>query len=138
MSRVVSPTRILASLGSEPPKLKKPGLALIERQTKLGQSLLERHQQSPRIAFILGANDTVVGIPNDHDLAARMPLAPLVYPGIKAVVQEDIGEERADPRSLGTSHIDRRPFTALQSAGLQPSLDQTNDPSVGDPVLQHP
>jgi hypothetical protein len=29
-------------------------------------------------------------------------------------------------------------LTALQNAGFQPSLDQTNDPSVGDPVLQHP
>ena len=45
---------------------------------------------------------------------------------------------RRDPRSLGTSRVDRRPFTALQNAGLQPSLDQAKDPSVSDPVLQHP
>ena len=69
----------------------EPGLALIERQAKLGQSFSECRQQSPCIILVLGSNDTVVGIPHDHDLAACMPLAPLAYPSIEAVMQEDIG-----------------------------------------------
>src|SRR5712692_5581940 len=86
-----SPTRLRSSLSGEPPKLDQSSLALIERQAKLGQSLPERYQQPSRIILMLGSNDTIVGVPHDHDLAARIPLAPLVYPGIKAVVQEDVG-----------------------------------------------
>jgi hypothetical protein len=72
------------------------------------------------------------------DDSARVPLAPLAYPSIEDVVQEHIGEDWADPRSLRAPRFDRHPFTALQNTGLQPSLDQTNDPSVSNSVLQHP
>src|SRR5579871_671778 len=121
--------------GSKAPKLDESGLALIERQAEFSQSLPECLQQPSCVAFILGPNDAIIGIAHDHDLAVRMSLAPLVYPSIEGVVQEDVGEDWADPRSLGTPRFDRHPFTALQNAGFQPSPDQTNDPPVGDPVL---
>jgi len=57
-----------------------------------------------------------------------MPFAPLAYPGIKAVVQEDVGQERAKTRPLGTSRFNRSPFTAPENAGLQPSLNQAKNP----------
>src|SRR5713101_907902 len=100
VERLWSPqTRFLSSLDGEPPELKQPGLVLIERQTKLGQALIECIQQPPSIAFMLGSNDRIIGVANDHDLAARVPGAPLVYPGVKAVVQEDVGQERANHAS---------------------------------------
>jgi hypothetical protein len=43
----------------------------------------------------------IIGISHDRDLAASMPVAPLVYPSIKAVMQEDICQERADTPPCG-------------------------------------
>jgi hypothetical protein len=76
-------TRLRSSLSGEPPELDQPGLALAERQPELGRSLSECSQQLPRVAFILDSRNYIVGIANDHDLATRVPGAPLVYPGIR-------------------------------------------------------
>jgi hypothetical protein len=64
-----------------------------------------------------------------------MSRAPLAYPGVEGVVQKGVGQEWTDARTLGTSLIDGSPFTALENAGLEPSLNQANDPSVGSSVL---
>jgi hypothetical protein len=118
VERLWSPqTRLCSTLSGEPPKLAQPGLILIERQPELGQSLFESVQQLPRIAFVLGSSNHIVGVANDHDLATCMPGAPLVYPGIKTVVQKDVGEDRADPRTLRTTRFNRCPFSALQNTG---------------------
>ncbi len=42
---------------------------------------------------------------------------------------------RRGTRPLGTSRFNRSPFTALENAGLQPSRNQANDPSVANSVL---
>jgi site-specific DNA recombinase len=42
---------------------------------------------------------------------------------------------RRDAGPLGRSRFYDPPFTALQNAGFQPSLDQADDPSVGNSVL---
>src|SRR2546428_474904 len=67
-----------------------------------------------------------------------MAPTPLMDPSIKAVVQEDVRQERANARPLGSPRVRRHPFTALQDARLQPSPYQTKDPPVGYPVLHHP
>src|SRR5205823_3084902 len=64
-----SQTRPCSLSGSKPPKLDEPGLALIERQAKLGQPLPECLQQPSCVAFILGSNNAIIGIAHDHDLA---------------------------------------------------------------------
>ena len=91
-----SQTRPCSLSGSKPPKLDQSGLALIERQAEFSQSLPECLQQPSCVAFILGSNDAIIGIAHNHDLAVRMSLAPLVYPSIEGVVQEDVGEDWAD------------------------------------------
>src|SRR5262249_29891078 len=72
------------------------------RSPGAGASLSECVQQLSCVASILGADDRIVSVTHDHNLAARMPLTPLAYPGIEDVVQKDIGQERA-ARTLGTS-----------------------------------
>ena len=64
--------------------------------------------------------------------------APVVYPKIDDIVEEDVGEDRADPRSLRRPDLHRFPSAALEDAGLEPPLDQAEDPRVADPVPQHP
>src|SRR4051812_26173456 len=45
---------------------------------------------------------------------------------------------RSDPRSLRGPDFHRLPSAALEEAGLEPPLNQAEDPAVGDPVCQHP
>ncbi len=49
-------------------------------------------------------------------------------------MQEDVGEERADARPLPRL----RPLPALQDTGLEPLANEPQDPSVGNPVCDHP
>ena len=67
-----------------------------------------------------------------------MPATPLMDPEIEDVVQEDVGQERADARSLRRSPVRLVPLIALQDAGLEPLPDKPQDARVGDPVRQHP
>jgi hypothetical protein len=48
------------------------------------------------VYFLLESHDEVVSITDDRNSTARMPTTPLVNPEIESVVQEDVGEERAD------------------------------------------
>src|SRR5205823_4055170 len=76
-----------APFGGKPPELDQPGLALIERQAKLGQSLSECVHQSPCVTFVLGSNDRVSGREESHLPALSEPClslsthtAPIVQP----------------------------------------------------------
>jgi hypothetical protein len=81
---------------------------------------------------------TIVRISTDDDLTGCSMSAPVVYPQIDDVVEEDVGEDRADPRSLRRPDLHRFPSAALEDAGLEPPLDQAEDSRVSDPVPQHP
>ena len=63
---------------------------------------------------------------------------PLVYPEVDDVMEEDVRKDWADPRSLRRPHLHRFPSAALEDAGLEPPLDQAEDPAVSNPVRQHP
>ena len=69
---------------------------------------------------------------------ACLPTTPLVDPEIKGVMQEDVGEERADPSPLRRPFVRFMPLTALQDAGFEPHPDEPEDPGVGNPMRQHP
>jgi len=85
-------TCLRSSFGREQPKLNEPGLALIERQAKLGQPLSERFQQSLYIVLVLSSNDTIIGVAHGNNPSTRVPLAPLVNPSVKDVMQKDVGQ----------------------------------------------
>ena len=58
-------------------------------------------------------------------------------PEVENVVQEDVGEERADTRPLRRSPVRLVPYAALQDPGPQPPPDKTVDAWGGDPVRDH-
>ncbi len=59
-------------------------------------------------------------------------------PEIEDVMQDDVGEERADPCPLRRSPLRLVPLVALQDASPQPQLDEPKDAAIGDPVRHHP
>src|SRR3954451_7136690 len=81
---------------------------------------------------------TVIRISTDDDLSCCRPPSPPVNPEIDSVMEEDVCKDRADPRSLRGPDFHRLPSAALEEAGLEPPLNQAEDPAVGDPVCQHP
>ena len=110
----------------------------MEQQAKPGQPFLEVDQHPPCIGHALEAHDEVVGVAHDRDPTACMPPSPLVDPEVEDVVQEDVGQERADARPLWRPLVRLVPLVALQDTGLEPHPDQPEHPGVGDPVRQHP
>src|SRR5271169_6479395 len=122
----------------EPPELDEPGLALVERQAELRQPVLERHKKRLPIPFSLTADHQIVRISTDDNLPGRPMSPPLVYPEVNDIVEEDVGEDRADARPLRRANLHRLPSAALQDAGLEPPLDQAVNPWVGYPMPQHP
>src|SRR5216683_4520620 len=124
--------------GGEPPELDQPGLVLVDRQTELLQPVSQCREELLPIPFLLTADRQIVRISTDDDLTGCLMSAPVVYPKIDDIMEEDVGEERADPRSLRRPDLHRFPSTALEDAGLEPPHDQAEDSRVSDPVPQHP
>src|SRR5215471_16968491 len=124
--------------GGEPPELDQPGLALVDRQAELLQPISQCREELLPIRFLLAADRQVVRISTDDDLPGCVMSTPVVYPQVDSIVEEDIGQDWADPRSLRRPDLHRFPSAALQDAGLEPPLNQAEDPWVGDPVPQHP
>ena len=59
-------------------------------------------------------------------------------PEVEDVVQEDVGEKRADARPLRRTPVRLEPFIALEDTGFEPHPDEPEDSRVGDPARQHP
>ena len=102
------------------------------------QPILERREELLPILFALTAEHQIIRIAADDDLSGCPPSSPLVNPEVDDIVEEDIRQDRADPRALRCPHFHRFPSAALEDAGFEPPLDQAEDPVVGDPVPQHP
>src|SRR3981189_2808646 len=127
-----------SALDGEPPELDQPGLVLVDRQAELLQPVAQRREELLPIRFLLTADRQIVRIATDDDLTGGSMSAPVVYPKIDDIVEKDVGEDRADPRSLRRPDLHRFPSAALEDASLEPPLNQAEDPRVGDPVPQHP
>src|SRR6266849_3131637 len=120
-----SPLAALPSSQSrEPAELDQSRLVLVQRQAEMAQSLIEGAEHLPCIGLGLEAHHEVVGIAHDHNATASMSPTPLVDPEVEDVVQEDIGEERADACPLRRSSVRFVPLVALQDTGAQPELDE--------------
>jgi hypothetical protein len=96
------------------------GVAGHDGQAKLAQPFGEGRQQVPCVVFVLASDHPVISVPNDHDLAVRLPLTLLMDPEIDDVVQEQIGEDRAAARPFRGSYLSRLPLSALQDACREP------------------
>jgi hypothetical protein len=95
--------------GGEPPELDQPGLALVHWQPELLQPLGQCREELLSIRFVLTADRQIVRISTDDDLTGRAMSAPVVDPKIDDIVEEDVGEERADPRPLRRPDLHRFP-----------------------------
>src|SRR6266849_8723324 len=93
-------TTSLSSRGRETPELDQPRFLLVKLQAEPSQPLLEVMHHPLRVGHLLDAHHEVVGVAHDRYLTARMPPAPLMNPKIEDVVQEDVGQQRTDPRTL--------------------------------------
>ena len=129
---------LLSGHGRKPAERDQTRLVLMEQQAELGQPLLEVGHYPPGIARALEAHHEVVGIAHDRDPTASVPAAPLMDPEVEHVMQEDVGQERADARPLRRSPIRLVPLTALEDTGRKPLPDKPEHPRIGDPVRQHP
>ena len=65
-------------------------------ESKLLEPLTHRAPEPPRVAFVLKADDHIIGIAHDDDLAVGLS-PPLLGPEIKDVVQVDVGEQGRGP-----------------------------------------
>ena len=83
---------------------------------------------------MLTADRQIVRVSTDDDLTGCLMSAPVVYPKIDDIVEEDVGEKRANAGSLRRPDLHRFPSAALEDAGLEPPLDQAEDSRVSDPM----
>src|SRR3954449_2732130 len=127
-----------SALGGEPPERDQPGLALVDRQAELRQPLCQRSEELSPLRSVLTADHQVIRIPTHNDLPGCSMSPPLVYPEVDDIMEEDVRKDWADPRSLRHPHLPRFPSAALEDAGLEPPLDQAENPRVSNPVPQHP
>jgi hypothetical protein len=123
---------------SEPAELDQAGLAFMKAESELGETFAQGLQQSLCVASIFAEQDVIIGESNETDVPSRLPPLPLLYPLIEAVVQIDVGEDRADPRPLRSSGLRRHMHTVFQNAGPQPQADEPEDTRVADPMRDHP
>src|SRR5258707_2965596 len=127
-----------SALDGEPPELDQPGPRPVDRQGVLVQPVSTCGEEMRPIRFFLTADRQIVCIATDDDLTGGSMSTPVVYPKIDDIVEEDVGEDRADPRSLRRPDLHRFPSAALEDPGLEPPLDQAEDSRVSGPVPQHP
>src|SRR5260370_2070928 len=118
--------------GGEPPELDQPGLALVHRQAELLQPVSQCCEELLPIRFLLTADRQVVRVSTDDDLPGCVMSTPVVYPQVDSIVEKDVGQDRADPRSLRRPDLHQFPSAALYNASLRPALIHADDPTFCD------
>ena len=102
----------------------------MEMKTELGQSLRQGRRHRLGIMPSLEHEQIVVGVPDQPDMAGRVPPLPLLYPEIEHIMQEDVGKQRADARALGRSFHRIGVHATLQDAGAEPLADQPRGSAI--------
>src|ERR1700720_4078252 len=118
----------------EPPKSDQPCLFFIQLQPILAQMLLQFPEIALCLVLALEAENGVVGVAYDGDVASRR-LPPLICPLIEHIVQVHVGEQRRNHRALGRTCFCLPPDAVLHHPRLQPFLDQAQDSEIGDSIL---
>src|SRR5216683_1446044 len=107
----------------KPPEPDQPCLFFIQLQPILAQMLLQFPKVALCLVLALEAEDGIVGVAHDGDLAMRR-LPPLIRPLIEHIVQVYVTEQRRNHRALGRPCFCFRPDAVLHHPGLQPFLNQ--------------
>src|SRR6476660_5835832 len=84
---------------------------------------------------MLEADDGVICIAHDNNVAPGTSLPPLVDPQIVDVVEIDVGQERADDRTLWRPLLRNDQVPALEHTYCQPLGDQPDDSSIANPMF---
>lgn len=107
----------------------------MEGQRKLCQPLAHRVPGTSGICFVLEADNEVVGIAHDNNIARGLLPSPAIGPQIENVVQIDIGQKGRDDCSLPAPSVTDRHDPIFQDACLEPFADQADDAQVADTVF---
>ena len=75
------------------PKFNQPGFLRVKFQSKLGQSLAQLRQTSPRLGFTLESDDEVVGVAHYDDISLGLFPPPLINPQIESIMKVDIAQQ---------------------------------------------
>jgi len=65
----------------------------VQFQAELQESLLQLRQEPFRVKPMLEANNEVVAVTHDDDVAMRPLLPPLLYPQIEDIMEVDVGQQ---------------------------------------------
>ena len=108
----------------------------MQLQSEFREPLAEIGEEPLSVLTMLKARHIVVGEPHEDHVPPRVAPPPLVGPQVKHVVQVDVREQRRHRCPLRRSRLGLRPFPVLDDSRGQPFLDQPQNPSVRDPVLE--
>src|SRR5438093_9831207 len=107
----------------------------MKRQPELREVLTKRGEEAYGLLPMLESDDEVVGKPDDHEVALRLPIPPSLDPEVERVVEIDIGQQRTDTAALDRTDLTPHPLPVLQHAGPQPLRDEAHDALVPNTVL---
>src|SRR5206468_11159578 len=110
-------------------------LVRMQRQPELREALTQRGEEAYGLLPMLESDDEVVGKPDDHEVALRLPIPPSLDPEVERVVEIDSGQQRTDTAALDRTDLTPHPLPVLQHAGPQPLRDEAHDALVPNTVL---
>src|SRR5712692_3951906 len=123
------------SLGGIAPEFNQARFLWVEFQTELRHALLQFQQQPRSVFSMLKPQHGVVSIADDNHVARCFRPPPLVYPEVEDVMQVEIGQGRRNHRTLGRPFLRLEPPSLLHDPRLQPFLDEADDTSVSNAML---
>ena len=109
----------------------------MQRKPTLGHARLQVYQHRLRIALVLEPHHEIVRVANEYHRASLRVIPPTFDPSIKRVVQEDVGQQRANQRPLRRPYFRRLTLSALQDTDPQPLPYQPQYPLARQDCLAH-
>lgn len=105
-------------------------------EPELHEPQSHRVPEQPGISFMLEADNDIVRVTHDDNVAFGFSPAPLVGPQVEDVVKVDAGKKRRDHRSLRGPFLTDAPRPFIQNARLEPFAHKADNALVANPVLQ--
>src|ERR1700739_2342303 len=87
-------SKLLTLLGRVAAEANQPGFVRVQRQFELAHSFLEFVKERPSLVLMLKADDGVVRVADEYQVARRLGTTPTMDPEIEHVVQVDVRQNR--------------------------------------------
>src|SRR5262245_49543066 len=117
------------------PKLNEACLVRVQFEVKPVEACPQVAQKLLGIVFVLEADNEIVTVPHDTDIAPCVLATPLRSPEVKDIVEIEIRKQRACTAPLGRPFLLLSPVPILQHARLEPLAHVTDNALVPNPVL---